>query len=251
MTMPVESPIIRLFPEVYGGGFSRVDGTIEFYVRVNALLSEIGPDAVVLDYGAGRGAGEEDPVRFRRDLRRLQDKAGRVVGVDIDDAVLENPSLDEAHVIRLGQQLPLDDTSIDLVVSDYTFEHVTDPAWVASELDRVLRPGGWLCARTPNRWGYIGLGARAVPNRLHSKFLRRLQPKRRSDDSFPTAYHLNTPRALRRWFPPQRFHQVVYAADSEPTYVGRSMRAARLSRVAFALTPPRFRSVLYVFLEKR
>jgi SAM-dependent methyltransferase len=243
--------LATLYPEVQAGGFSRVDGTVSFYGRINALLGEIGPAAVVLDYGAGRGAFLEDPVPFRRDLRRLQGKCERVVGIDLDDAVLRNPALDEAHVVRFGERLPLDDASIDLVVTDHTLEHVTDPAWVASELDRVLRSGGWLCARTPNRWGFIGLGARAVPNKLHARFLRRLQPTKRSEDTFPTAYRLNTPGALRRWFSTQRYRHMVYAADSDPVYVGRSMTAARLSLIAFALTPPSFRSVLYVFLKKR
>jgi SAM-dependent methyltransferase len=243
--------LTSLYPELQAGGFSRVDGTVAFYARIHALLGEIGPGGVVLDYGAGRGAFLEDPVPFRRDLRRLQGKCERIVGIDIDDAVLRNPALDEAHVICSGERLPLDDASIDLVVTDHTFEHVTDPEWVVWELDRVLRPGGWLCARTPNRWGYIGLGARAVPNKLHARFLRRLQPTKRSEDTFPTAYRLNTPRALKRWFPTQGYRHVVYASDSEPSYVGRSVTAARLSRIAFALTPPPLRSVLYVFLQKR
>lgn len=249
--MVVEWPAVRLYPEVRAGGFSRVDGTVEFYTRINALLAEIGPDATVMDYGAGRGAFLEDPVPFRRELHRLQGKAARVIGVDVDDAVLHNPSLDDAHVVELGQRLPLDDRSVDLVISDSTFEHVRDPGSVASELDRILRPNGWLCARTPNRWGYIGFGARIVPNRLHSKLLSHLQPSKRPEDTFPTVYRLNTPKALKRWFPPERYHHIVYAADSEPAYAGRSMTVARLSRVAFALTPPLFRSVLFVFLEKR
>lgn len=52
----------QLYPESGAGGFSRVDGTVEFYTRVNALLS---PDAVVVDLGAGRGKQSEDPVAFR------------------------------------------------------------------------------------------------------------------------------------------------------------------------------------------
>ena len=241
----------NLYPEIQAGGFSRVDGTVAFYMRVNALLGDLGPDAVVLDYGAGRGAFLEDPVRFRRDLHRLQGKCKRVVGVDIDDAVMQNSTLDEAHVVRSGERLPLDDVSVDLIVADHTFEHLTDPTWVAAELDRVLRPGGWLCARTPNRWGYIALGARAVPSRLHATILRRLQPTKHSADTFPTVYRLNTRRALRRCFSSQSYRHFVYAADSEPHYVGRSRVTALLNRIVFALTPPLFRSILYVFLEKR
>jgi SAM-dependent methyltransferase len=246
----IGEPIRALYPEVRAGGFSRVDGTVEFYVRVSALLAGLGPEAVVLDYGAGRGAFVADPVEYRRDIRILKGKARNVIGVDVDNAVLRNETVDEAHVVMPGHRLPLADLSVDLIVSDSTLEHVVDPAWTTAELDRVLKPGGWFCARTPNRSGYIGLGARAVPNRLHVSFLRRLQPVKRAEDTFPTAYRLNTPADLKRWFSVSKYDHVVYAADGEPSYVGRSVLAARLSRLAFFLTPPRYRSVLYVFLHK-
>lgn len=240
-----------LYPESAAGGFSRVDGTIAFYVRVGALLANTGPAAVVLDLGAGRGAFLDDPVRARRDIRLLKGRAHRVIGIDLDDAVLSNPALDEAHVVKSGDPLPLIDGSIDLVVSDQTFEHIADPAWAAREIGRVLRPGGWLCARTPNRWGYIGVGARLVPNRLHVGALRRLQPQKPAEDTFPTTYLLNTPEALRRWFPPTEYEHIVWAMDNEPAYVGRSIAAARVNKALFSLTPPALRSILLVFLRKR
>ena len=239
-----------LYPEIDAGGFSRVDGAIAFYTRVRALLAEAGPDALVVDFGAGRGACLEDPVAFRRDLRVLRTHAGRVVGVDLDPAVLTNRAVDEGHVIIPGARLPLDDESVDLIVSDHTLEHVDDPAWVSGELDRVLRPGGWLCARTPNRWGYIGIGARIVPNRFHVSVLRRLQPTKAVEDTFPTAYRMNTPPDLRRWFPPDRYRHIVWACDNEPAYVGRSQVAARINRAFFSVTPPSLRSILMVFLRK-
>jgi SAM-dependent methyltransferase len=246
----VARPVEALYPEVEAGGFSRVDGTISFYTRVNALLADVGSDAVVLDYGAGRGSFLEDPILFRRDLRTLKGRARQVIGIDIDEAVLGNETVDEAHVIKPGEPLPLANRSVDIVISDFTFEHISEPAWTTSELDRVLRPGGWLCARTPNRWGYIGLGAQAVPNRFHVKFLRQLQPTKKSEDTFPTTYRLNTPKDLKRWFPITSYDHFTYASDSEPAYVGRSVVAARLTRIGFELTPPRWRSMLNVFLHK-
>ena len=38
------------FPEVGAGGFTSLDGTIEFYTRINALLM---PGMTVLDFGGG------------------------------------------------------------------------------------------------------------------------------------------------------------------------------------------------------
>ena len=133
---PRPDPLTRFYPESAAGGFSRNDGTVAFYQRVQALLR---PDSVVIDFGAGRGQFLEDPVPMRRDLQLLRARAAEVIGLDLDPAVLENPALTSAHIIESGSPLPVADESADLVVSDWTFEHVTDPFWLGDELYRVLR----------------------------------------------------------------------------------------------------------------
>lgn len=240
----------RLYPEVGAGGFSRVDGTVEFYGRVRSLLR---PDMTVLDFGAGRGVGpREDPVDYRRDLQVHQGHVAKVIGADIDPVVRENPVLDEAIVLDgPTAALPLDEGSVDLIVSDFCFEHIDDPAHTAGDLARVLRPGGWLCARTPNRWGYIGVGARLVPNQLHTRFLRRLQPKRQAVDVFPTRYRLNTLATVERYFPTDRFEHFSYRHESEPLYAGSSSVAQRAQRGVTAVLPNRLSSMLMIFLRRR
>lgn len=238
----------RLFPEVAAGGFSRVDGTVAFYVRINALVSS---SSVVVDFGAGRGRFMEDPVAYRRNVRLLQGRVQRVIGLDVDDAVLQNPTVDESHVISDGGRLPVPDASVDLVISDFTFEHVADPAWLASELYRILKPGGWICARTPNKYGYISLFARLVPNGLHDAVLRIVQPEKKSIDTFPTLYRLNTRRDLRRHFPERRFQHVVFEHDAEPAYVANSRFGWRVGLFLTRILPRRVYTMLFVFLQKK
>ena len=55
---------------------------------------------------------------------------------------MTNEALDRAFVITPDGELPIPDQSIDVVVSDFVFEHIQDPARAARELDRVLKPGG-------------------------------------------------------------------------------------------------------------
>jgi SAM-dependent methyltransferase len=251
MTRERTSDLSVLYPELRAGGFSRVDGTVAFYTRVRALVADLPAGATVLDYGAGRGAFLEDPVPYRRRLRHLSESGVRVVGVDVDGAVFANPSLDAAHLLEAGWHIPLEDSSVDMIVSDFTFEHIDEPARAAAELDRVLRPGGWICARTPNRRGYIALGARIVPNALHVAVLRRLQPRKAERDTFPTRYGLNTARALERHFPPDRFDHIVWMSSSEPNYAGGSQALARLTRVLLALTPAAGRPMMNAFMRKR
>jgi SAM-dependent methyltransferase len=242
-----KSAALRHYPEIGAGGFSHVDGTIEFYSRVNALIDR---SSVVLDLGAGRGKFVTDPVAYRRELRSLKGRVQRLIGIDVDASVLQNVTLDEAHVIDASSPFPLEDRSVDIIISDFTFEHITNPDLVAAEVERVLRPGGWLCARTPNKWGYIGVGARAVPNRLHVRSLRVLQPEKAPEDTFDVAYRLNTARSLRLHFPQDRFDHFTYAMNNEPAYFADSGLAWAAALTAFRLLPRRAGAVLYVFLRK-
>ena len=248
-TFRPSSTLARLYPEVSAGGFTRADGFVEFYSRVNALLTD---GAEVLDFGAGRGLwATENLAPFHRQLRAIEKRAARVVGVDVDPVVLENPTLAEAKVIEPGDPVPYGDASFDMVIADHVLEHVDQASApvVANELLRVLKPGGWLAARTPNKWGLIGIGARAVPNDLHTKVLRRLQPDRKAEDVFPVRYQMNTRRALRRLFPaPEEL--IMFAHSSEPRYFGESAPAWRAAQLLDRLTPPRLAPTLMVFVRK-
>ena len=154
----------RLFPKMLPGGFSRWDGTVQFYQRVRALLA---PGQVVLDFGAGRGAAyyEDSSSLSERALRDLRGEGRRIIGADVDPVVCSNPWMDESIVIDIASPLPFPDSTFDLIVSDSTFEHVEDESRIAAELDRTLKVGGWICARTPNRYGYVAIANRIMPGR--------------------------------------------------------------------------------------
>ncbi len=240
--------VTKLFPEVGAGGFSRLDGTIQFYSRVNALLR---PDMVVLDFGAGRGAGiVENRSEYRRKLQTLRGKVRRVIGIDVDPAVCSNPGLDEAIVVGSGEPLPLGDQTVDLILADYVLEHIEDPTGCARELDRVLKPGGWICARTPNRWNYVALGARLIPERLHARVLSRVQPERKREDVFPAFYRMNDRRTLRRLFPEPRWRDCSYYISAEPAYLPRRAWLWRTALLLDAVLPGVLQSNILAFFQK-
>ena len=93
-------------PEVMAGGVPRDDTTVALYLRVNALLR---PDHIVLDLGAGRGGQLDGPVDIIKSLATIRGKVARLHGCDVDDAVLENPYLDEARVFGAGEPLPYEE----------------------------------------------------------------------------------------------------------------------------------------------
>src|SRR5215831_7869953 len=134
-------PTSYFFPEVGAGGFSRVDSTVQFYQRISALIK---PDFVVVDFGAGRGAGYvQDIGGYHAKIRNLRGKVREVIGIDVDAVVEKNPTLDRAIVLRRNESIPLPDAYVDLIISDFTFEHIEEPSKTAAELNRILTPGGW------------------------------------------------------------------------------------------------------------
>ena len=125
---------------------SRVpDGTVESFAGVanHWLLGRVEPGSVVLDLGCGAGT----------DLliaAQMTGPSGRVIGVDMTASMLDRA---RASAIEMGidhlelhesliEDLPLDDASVDVVVSNGVIDLVPDKDAVLGEIDRVLRPGG-------------------------------------------------------------------------------------------------------------
>lgn len=238
----------RIAPESHVGGFSFRDSTFLFYALINAVIT---PKSRILDFGAGRGVQGTNGNRFVRDLINLKDRASHVTGVDVDQAVLENPMVNDAYVIDPGRPLPFEPSSFDIVYSDWVLEHVDDPHAFIREVERVLKPGGWFFGRTPNKFGLIAAGASLVPNRLHTKTLRLLQPDREEQDVFPTRYRINTLRAIRKHLPGDRWSNHSTLVDTEVMYLARIPILFAISEFIGRILPKRFRPVLFVIAQKR
>lgn len=238
---------VRFNPEARFGGHSRHDAMIEFYTRISALVR---PSDRVLDFGAGRGAQiAEDQLPYRKWLKTLRGRVAHVEGVDVDEAVQANPYLDSSRLFDPSEGLPYENEAFDLIYANWVFEHVEEPEAVARELLRVCKPGGYICAITPNRHGYIALASRLAGNKNHISFLRRVQPGRKEFDVFPTVYRLNTPAAARKAFSPAE-EVVVYAVAGDPSYTFGSPTIYRLFQWLHRLTPQAFQPILLIFIQK-
>lgn len=231
------------YPESRFGGYTDIDGTVTFFTRVHALID---PSHVVLDVGCGRGAYGEDGNATRKNLRIFKGKVAKVVGIDVDSAAQENPFLDEFHLIQ-GNIWPIDDSSIDLIVCDNVLEHIEHPETFFSEIHRVLRSGGYVCIRTPNRWCYVALFSRLIPNKHHAKVISVVQDSRKAEDVFPTLYRCNTVRQLKRMLKKHGVECVVYGYEAEPSYLSFSKIAYFFGVLHQRLAPSILKPALFAF----
>jgi SAM-dependent methyltransferase len=236
----------RFYPESRFGGYSDIDGTVVFYSRVNSLLTQ---ESVVVDLGCGRGNYRDDQVQFRRAIRVLKGKCRRVIGLDVDLDAKENPFLDEFLQIE-GPDLPLPDATADLCVMDSVLEHIEDPEKIFQECRRIIKPGGYLCIRTPNVFSYVCLASLLVPNRMHASVLSRVQKGRMEQDVFPTLYRCNSRRRVERELKRARFDPCVYTYEAEPSYLSFSRLAYYLGVLHQRHAPRAVRLALFAFARR-
>jgi arsenite methyltransferase len=127
---------------------SRVpDASVESFAGVanHWPLGRIEPGLVVLDLGCG--AGTDVLI-----AAQMTGPTGRVIGVDMTASMLDRARASAAEMglanIELHESLiealPLDDASVDVVISNGVIDLVPDKDAVLDEIDRVLRPSGRL-----------------------------------------------------------------------------------------------------------
>lgn len=169
-------------------------------------------------WGAGQARRLEWMRRFARleGARILVDGCGigiyvealraftpHVHGLDIEADYLQAARARGLDLLVLGaaEALPYPSGSFDVVVSHEVIEHVADDRRAASEMVRVLRPGGRILLFCPNRWfpfethghywrGRYHFGNTPLINYLPSSLRNRLAPHVRAYSG----------RALRRLF---------------------------------------------------
>jgi ubiquinone/menaquinone biosynthesis C-methylase UbiE len=181
------------------------------------ILAVLKPHHHVIDVGAGAGIVQQ--MHFRG-------LAAKVCGVDLNQRVLENPHLDEAHVAS-AESIPYSDGSFDLAFADNVLEHLQNPIQVFREVARVLRPGGHFLVKTPNRWHYMPIIASLTPDWFHHWF--HTFAGNNHADIFPTTYRANSV---------SRLHELAEGAGLEVmrcvTYEGRP-EYLRMAAPAYAV----------------
>ena len=167
-----------------------------------------------------------------------QSRIFRELGYEVTSIDVEKV-WEDCQLVDCNAPLPYADDSFDIVWSSEVIEHLIDPVTAASEMRRVLRPGGTMVLTTPNSFPIYFCGLAMVgltPQRLqradHLHFfdelqLRRLFPEATIEGFLPfTGFRPKLTRGVGTWSP------TFVIVESK-----RYTAAERFSRLAGGLTP--------------
>jgi SAM-dependent methyltransferase len=115
------------------------------YLHIRRLVDDL---ALVLARIVAPGARVLDVYCGSRPYDDLLPASAEVVGLD----VVGNP-YGIADVVS-DEFLPFPDASFDVVMCIQAFDYIADPIAAVGELERVLRPGGWVLLTVPFVWEY-------------------------------------------------------------------------------------------------
>ena len=148
---PLEDTGERMMPETSG------EDTFWEHVYRYAFACRFITGKRVLDIACGEGYG----------TAALQ-KAGAasVIGIDVSPETCEHARQKYGVDAHCGsaEKIPLPNSSIDVIVSFETIEHLRNPLLFLDECARILTPGGRLIISTPNKGLYR---AEEDPNPFH------------------------------------------------------------------------------------
>lgn len=138
--------------------------TIEHLHRYALAMNFVRGDKVILDIACGEGYGSY----------LMSKSAQRVIGVDIDketiDKAIEKYKASNLEFkIGRADEIPIQDHTIDIIISFETIEHHDKQDEMMIEIKRVLKPGGLLIISSPNKKYYSD--ERRFVNKFHKKEL--------------------------------------------------------------------------------
>ena len=155
-----------------------VHGNIELeHLHRYLLACKAVAGKTVLDIASGEGYGSS----------MLAQTARKVIGVDISQETVSHAQAKyraENIEFRVGScaAMPLDDGSVDVVVSFETIEHHDQHEAMMQEIKRVLRPGGAVIISSPDKLEYSDKPGYSNP--YHVKELYRDEFKKLLNSSF-------------------------------------------------------------------
>ena len=190
--------LIRIYPEFKTGGY--------FFRKY--LKNYINSNSIILDAGCGSG-GIISEFKFMPKL---------IIGVDINKRLLDKNQVVNKKIIANLEHIPLENNSIDIIISEFVLEHLRNPAAVFKEIYRVLKHKGVFIFITPNILNPIIILSKILPHAFHTRLRTTLLKK--EEETHPTYYKINTYRKLSNLGRTTGFHNYKIQRAGNPEYLG-------------------------------
>jgi|TARA_B110000238_G_C16111463_1_gene432862 2-polyprenyl-3-methyl-5-hydroxy-6-metoxy-1,4-benzoquinol methylase len=227
------------------GKFSINDGTLDFYLRVRTIINK---KKIVLDLGAGKGVWfqNKNNIELIQSIQYLKPHVKKLYGADMDPIILRNKSTDENLLIK-NNIIPLKNSSIDIIICDWVFEHIQYPKIFYKEINRVLKRNGTLCLRTPHKFSYMSLISNLLEGSIIKDWLlKKTQPGRKK--YFRSFYKINTQHKINKVF--KNYSNNTFIIKPDPGYYFNSKIVYILLQIMHSITPKFFSGVIIGFLKK-
>lgn len=187
----------------------------------------------VLDAGCGNGNWVIDETTR---------KISSAIGVDVDkSATLKNKCLDKIVIADLDN-VPFKTNTFDAAISLWVAEHLEYPEKVFSEINRVLKKGGYFVFVTPDK-GYVLILMRRLLNIFNSLLGNRIVTflyGRTDPDIFPTFYKANTLKDLEEIAKKTGYKVEVLKKNFDPSYTSFNGLTFQITTILHLFLPSLF-----------
>ena len=175
----------------------------------NLVRGYITKDTVLLEAGCG----------FSNNNADLYKEAKKVIGVDSCKEFLKmNITIPNLIHSSLTDIPSIKDSSIDLIISSWVFEHVSDPSAMISEFKRILKPKGKIIFLTPNKLNYIIIANRFFPNFIKKYAIKKIS-ENLTVDPMKTFYRFNSKKDIENFLYESGLILKKILFNGDPTYI--------------------------------
>lgn len=194
----IKYKINKLYPEFKTGGY--------FFRKY--LKDFANNNSVILDAGCGNSGI----------LTEFKSIVKLIIGVDTNKKLLEENQIVNKKINANLENIPLDENSIEIVVSEFVLEHLQNPEDVFKEISRILKPGGVFIFLTPNILNPIMAFSKILPYSIHK--LLRLKLFKKEEETHRTYYRANSYRKLLKLGKLAGFQDCEISKAGNPDYLG-------------------------------
>jgi ubiquinone/menaquinone biosynthesis C-methylase UbiE len=187
----------KIYPQFKTGGY---------FVR-EYLKNYINKNSIIVDAGCGKTGI----------ISEFKEIPKSIIGIDINKVSLEKNRIVDKKIMANLENIPLDENSTDIVMSEFVLEHLQNPDLVFKEVARILKPGGVFIFITPNIVNPIIALSKILPYNVH-RFMKAKLLKR--DETHRTYYRANTFRKLLRLGKSAGFQGCEISRAGNPEYFG-------------------------------